>query len=154
MTTKRSLWLAAALSATSALGLVRLAVADDSASGRLGVIEADQYTIAVDSVPAAAGSLGELRLVLTAKEGFKVNALYPTRLSLAAPHDAVELPRPELRRDDATIDAGARSLAFTVPVRVLRSGAFVVEGKLKLSVCSDSSCVIDARRLSVAVSAR
>ncbi|MCC6527358.1 MAG: hypothetical protein IT373_32215 [Polyangiaceae bacterium] len=121
---------------------------------RLGAVEGESYDLAVESTALEAGVDGVLRVILSARDGFKVSALYPTRLAMQAPPDGVHLPRTVAKLADARMSEDRRTLVFELPLRIEHAGRFALEGTLKLSVCSDKSCVIDTRRLRAELAVR
>jgi hypothetical protein len=95
----------------------------------------------VDLAPLAACTAGtscEARLVLHALGGYKVNAEYPTKfVGDVAATASLEGP------GTFAIEAAARGV-MTVRFRADAAGTARVSGALKLSVCTDDVCKIEA----------
>jgi hypothetical protein len=89
----------------------------------------------------------EARVVVTALAGYKVNPEYP--------HKFVAEVSPELAIEGTgtfTVDDAGRG-TMTIRFRPARSGTLTLAGTLKLSVCTDEECQIEAPRLSFSVAA-
>ena len=87
----------------------------------------------------------EAQVVVTALGGYKVNAEYPHKFVAEASTDlAVE------GTGTFTVDDAGRGM-MTIRYRPAKSGTLTMSGTLKLSVCTDEECKIEAPRLSFAV---
>lgn len=121
-------------------------------------IDGEHYRIAVESDPAGpanVGSVGHLVVTIAAKEGYKVNKPYPTKLKMAdPPPEGMEYPQKVLKRKDGEWVDGDKAFRFRAPFKPLRAGTFSVEGKLKFSVCNEDRCVIQKQTVKLAITAQ
>jgi hypothetical protein len=87
----------------------------------------------------------EAHVVVTALGGYKVNPEYP--------HKFVAETSPDLSVEGTgtfTVDETGRG-TMTIRFRPAKSGTLTMAGTLKLSVCTEEECKIEAPRLSFAV---
>jgi hypothetical protein len=101
--------------------------------------------------PVTVGKPAEARVVLSAKNGFKVNDQYPFKLAL---NDAagLEFPSKVVTRDAMTLEKhqGVMKVAFTPK----SAGAHTLSGRFSFSVCTEERCLIEKRELQLQVTAK
>lgn len=118
----------------------------------LAKIEADGYVLEVKDATTAVGKEATVSVTLKAKAGFKVNEKYPIKLSLDA-NDALELPKSELKREDGK-EVDKQTFTFNVALKAKSAGKHALKGKIKLSVCNESQCLIDKKDIVASVVAK
>jgi hypothetical protein len=104
--------------------------------------------------PAAVAAGGEttLRVRVTPGTGYKMNAEFPTKLTLE-PTAGVTLGKTSLVLADAEkFDDG--QLVFAVKATPAASGSYTVNGKIKFAVCTDATCDPKKRNVAFAVTAK
>ena len=130
----------------AALGACKSAPAPASAPRALAALP----HVRVDLGPASSCTVAtscEARVVVTALAGYKVNGEYP--------HKFVGEASPELSIEGTgtfTVDGATRG-TLTIRFRPARSGTLTMAGTLKLSVCTEDECKIEAPRLAFDVAA-
>jgi len=120
-------------------------------------VEGEHYRVGVNVDPAGqlkAGSVAHLVVTINAKQGYKVNKQYPTKLKMAAPPAGVDYPKKTLKRDDGEWVNGAAAFRFRAPFKPLQAGTYPIGAELKFSVCSEDRCVIQKHKLTVQVTAQ
>jgi hypothetical protein len=113
---------------------------------------ADGYTLEVGNVATAVGKDATVSVTLKAKTGFKVNEKYPISLKLE-PNEAIDAPKTDLKRADGE-EIDKQTFAFKVALKPKRAGKHDVKGRIKLSVCNESQCLIDKRDIVATVTAK
>jgi hypothetical protein len=104
--------------------------------------------------PAAVAAGGEvtLRVRVTPGTGYKMNAEFPTKLTLE-PTAGVTLGKSSLVLADAE-KFDDHQLVFAVKATPVASGSYTVNGKIKFAVCTDATCDPKKRNLAFAVTAK
>lgn len=155
---RRSLLFGAALAAATSAFAVSHATAapvvSESEAISLGTIDGEQYTIDVGSPEVTVGQAASFKVTVKAKDGFKFNEAFPTKLKLDDPPAGLELPKRKLKRGDGKLGGGGKTFTFDVPVKATQAGSFDVKGQLKFSVCNDSKCVVQKKTLTSSISAK
>ncbi len=96
--------------------------------------------------PLKVGRAGELRVVLEGIAPYKCNEKYPQKFVLER-NEAVRFEQTTVRE----VQFSQQRALMRIPVAPLRPGPQEVSGLLSFSVCSDSECLIEKRRLSLKV---
>ncbi|MDB4961708.1 MAG: hypothetical protein JWP01_1707 [Myxococcales bacterium] len=107
------------------------------------------YRIELTAPPCTATARCEARVAIHAIGGYKVNAEYPTKF-VVDPKATVTIEGTGTFAADPT-DKTLGSL--TVPFRAKAAGSANLVGQLKLSVCTDEVCEIEAVPIDVAIPA-
>jgi hypothetical protein len=146
-----SLMLAPAASAGNAHG------ASDTDAGRAlpaaSKLEADTYLVEIAAMgPYKSGATGSVKVTLTTKGVFHINAQYPYRFKTAPPADGVSYPKAVLERADGQF--AEKTAVFDLPFVASHAGTFEVGGVFNLSVCSPNSCIVQKAPLDISVSVR
>jgi hypothetical protein len=118
-------------------------------------VETDSYVATMVPVGDGytAGKEGTVEITITPKAKFHVNAQYPIKFkTVDPPPENITYPKPLLARADGTFSDTRGS--FKLPFVAKSAGKVTVAGKLSLSVCSDSNCVMDKVDLELTVDAR
>ncbi len=113
----------------------------------------DSFQLAVKQ-PAAVAPGGDAvaRIQVTPGPGYKMNAEYPTKLTLETT-EGVTIA-------DATLDKGEaesfddHGLVFAVHLSPQSAGEFSVAGKIKFAVCTDATCDPKRQTVSIKVAAK
>lgn len=95
--------------------------------------------------PCASGATCEARVVLTALGNYHVNQDYPFKF-VAAPAGAVPIEGP----GSFALD-GEKQGTMTIKFRPPAAGTATLVGTLKLSVCSEATCEIEAATVELAI---
>lgn len=96
------------------------------------------------------GKEGTVDIIITAKEPFHINDAYSFKFRTPDPApETVTYPKPLLSRAEGTFDA--KTGTFHLPFVVSKAGKPKIGGKLSLSVCSASSCLMEKVDLEVEV---
>jgi hypothetical protein len=105
------------------------------------------YRVDAGPVRCAVGSPCDVRIRLTALDGYKVNEEYPFKL--------VAEPSADLAVDGSgTFSVLERTRGeLVVSVRATRAGSHELAGTFKLSVCTDEHCEIQQPRIALAIDA-
>jgi hypothetical protein len=103
--------------------------------------QGEGYQVYVPPASVAAGQEGTLAVKIHAREGFKVNTEYPSKVKLEPAPDGLDLPQREFRQEDAQL-IDPHTLAFTVPLRARRAGSYRVHGETRFGVCTAERCLI------------
>ena len=96
-----------------------------------------------------AGQPGSVKVMLVATGGFHCNDKYPYKFKLGAASGGVTYPQPIVRVEAMRVTP-ERSV-MTVPFVPSAAGDARVSGTFSFSVCSATSCQIEARELSITV---
>ena len=116
-------------------------------------LEADSYLVEITPLgPYKAREDGNVKVTLTTKGVFHVNAQYPYRFKTAAPPAGVSYPKPVLERADGQF--AEKTATFQLPFVANHAGTFEVGGVLHMSVCSPNSCIVQKAPLDVSVNVR
>lgn len=102
--------------------------------------------------PVAAGGEVILRVRVTPGTGYKMNAEFPTKLTLE-PTAGVEIGKTTLVLADAE-KFDDNQLVFAVKASPMASGTYTVTGKIKFAVCTDATCDPKKRNVSFAVTGK
>jgi hypothetical protein len=102
--------------------------------------------------PVAAGAPATLRVRVTPGTGYKMNAEFPTKLTLEPPA-GVTLDKTSLALADAE-KFDDHQLAFAVKATAASAGSYTVSGKIKFAVCTDATCDPKKRNISFTVAAK
>ncbi len=99
---------------------------------------------------AKVGDTLELTIVLSAKNGYKVNAEYPVKFRFGQ-LQGLKAEKAVVTKDDAKLE----KMKVELPARVTvdQSGELTVKGKLSFSVCTDDQCLIEKRDLALPIDA-
>ena len=80
---------------------------------------------------------GFLDIRVRPKEGRKLSLEFPTRVEIS-PHESVEAPARMDKEAAAVLTEAA--IDYQVPLRPIAAGAFALEGRLQVGVCTDEIC--------------
>ena len=113
-------------------------------------LETDNYLVEIAATgPYQAGAAGSVKLTLTTKGVFHINALYPYRFKTTTPADGVSYPKPVLERADGQF--AEKTAVFNLPFVAGHPGTFDLGGVFNLSVCSPNSCLMQKVPLTLSV---
>lgn len=103
--------------------------------------DASKYTVTVDPVEVKAGE--EAKATVNFKPGpkFKWNLEYPARLTVKGDTGNVDMEQVSFRKKD--FQASDESASLVVPVRGRMAGSEIIEAEAKISVCNDTTCLIE-----------
>jgi hypothetical protein len=96
----------------------------------------------------AAGKEGVVNVVLVATPPFHTNQEYPYKFK-AKEGDGVKFPKPVVGKDSAKLET--QRLTMPVTFSAEKAGKVIVAGQFAFSVCTDETCLIEKRDLSLAV---
>ncbi|MEM9695136.1 MAG: hypothetical protein AAGA56_21515 [Myxococcota bacterium] len=97
------------------------------------------YAVEVDNWEGPVGEEGYITVAVHARRGHKINRDYPQRIEWEAPPAGLELPLPRMGLELADLPTDEQ-LLFTVPAVATAAGRYPVQGSVRLSVCSASTC--------------
>lgn len=100
----------------------------------------------------AAGAATTLRIRVTPGTGYKMNAEFPTKLTLD-PTAGVKLDKTSLVLADAE-KFDEQQLVFAVKATPEAAGSYTVNGKIKFAVCTDATCDPKKRNVAFTVTAK
>lgn len=113
--------------------------------------DTESYTAEIKTLGTyAAGKEGVVEIVLTAKSPYHVNDKYPHKF--VTPEQApagVTYPKPKLANADGKFSE--TTATFQLPFVASKAGKYSIGGKLSLSVCSASNCLMEKLDLDVDV---
>ncbi len=132
---------------------VTSALAADSKATELATIDREAYSVEVGDVDTTAGAAATVEVTIRAKAGHKVNAQYPHKLKVEEVPDGLQLEKKILKKDDGKL-VDAQTFVFELPVKATRAGTFILEAKLKTSVCNDQHCLIKKETIQATINAR
>ncbi len=145
--------LLAALLAASATALTATsrAPASEVAFPASAKLDTENYLVEITAAgPFKAGVQGTVKVTLTTKGAYHINAQYPYRFKAAAtPPSGLSYPKPVLQRADGQFEE--KRAVFNVPFVASQAGKFNVGGTFHMSVCSAGSCLVDKPSLDVTV---
>lgn len=111
------------------------------------------FALVVEQPAAVApGAAATLRVRVTPGKGYKMNAEFPTKLTLE-PTAGVELDKSSLVLADAE-KFDDHQLVFAVKATPAAAGSYNVTGKIKFAVCTDATCDPKKRNVAFAVTAK
>jgi hypothetical protein len=96
----------------------------------------------------AAGKEGVVNVVLVATPPFHTNKEYPYKFK-AKEGDGVKFSKPVVGKDAAKLET--QRLTMPVTFSADKAGKAIVAGQFAFSVCTDETCLIEKRDLSLAV---
>jgi len=96
----------------------------------------------------AAGQEGTVEIVLNAKPPFHANQQYPYKFKVKEAA-GVKYPQPVLGKDAAKLEA--QRVTLRVPFTPDGAGKRTVSGQFAFSVCTDETCLMEKRDLSLVV---
>lgn len=101
----------------------------------------------------AVGKEGAVDIIITAKDPFHINDAYSYKFRTPDPApENVTYPKPLLTRADGKFET--KTGAFRLPFIVSKAGKYKIGGTLSLSVCSQSSCLMEKVDLELEVEAK
>jgi hypothetical protein len=127
------------------------ATAPGTASAQAGASRYDEANFTVVARPSgayAAGQEGALEIVLDAKPPFHTNQQYPYKFK-AKEAPGVKFPQPVIGKDSAKLET--QRLTMRVPFTPDGAGQRTVSGQFAFSVCTDETCLMEKRDLSLVV---
>ncbi len=111
-------------------------------------VGAEHFTLFIQApTPVQVGKTAAATIVLTAKSPFHCNDKYPYKFKLDAPGGAVSYPAGVARGMNVSGTHGS----LAVPFSVRQAGTARISGTLYMSICSADKCLMDRRRLTIAV---
>ncbi len=93
------------------------------------------------------GKPGAVTAVLVAKKPYKCNDKYPYKFKLDAAPSGISFPSTTVR----SMSVGAQRSTMSIPFQADSAGSKRISGTLSFSVCTDSKCLIEKRKLAVDV---
>jgi hypothetical protein len=111
----------------------------------------DEAKFTVEARPSgsyAAGKEGALEIVLDAKPPFHTNQQYPYKFK-AKEGPGVKFPQPVVGKDGAKLEP--QRVTMRVPFTPDGAGQRTVNGQFAFSVCTDETCLMEKRDLSLVV---
>ena len=111
------------------------------------------YSMSVENWEGPKGEEGYVVVTIDAKNGHKINADYPHKVSLDTPPAGLKLPLPTMTAKDAERD-GDKRLVFSIPMVADEVGEYVLNGTVRLSVCSPDTCRIEKEPLAARIVAQ
>ena len=102
--------------------------------------------------PVAAGGEAVLRVKVTPGTGYKMNAEFPTKLTLD-PVAGVDIDKTSMVLADAE-KFDDHQLVFAVKATPQSAGSYTVSGKIKFAVCTDATCDPKKRDVSFTIAAK
>jgi len=118
----------------------------------LKTVDEDSYRITISGTTLAVNTPGHFRVTVDAKSVFKVNENYPHKLTLDTPAKSVSLSKTHWKKKDVQFK-GTKQFFFEIPVTASKAGTYPMVGKIQLSVCNASTCVIKKKTLSFPIKA-
>lgn len=117
-------------------------------------IAANEYELTVSGASGKAGQKAEASVVVTAKDGWKVNQDYPAKLVLEETA-GVKLEKTKLTKGDAA-KFDKHTAEFKVALTAEAAGKKEIKGKLKFAVCDEAatSCVPKEETVVISVDAK
>lgn len=137
---------AAAAPATAASGAAAAASADSAGSSRY-----DEAKFELTAQPAgaySAGKEGAVEIVLNAKPPFHANQQYPYKFK-AKEGPGVKFAQPVFGKDAAKLEA--QRVTMRVPFTPDGAGQRTVSGQFAFSVCTEETCLMEKRDLTLVV---
>jgi hypothetical protein len=120
----------------------------DGAAGQSRYDEAKFAIVAQPSGAYAAGKEGAIEVVLDAKPPFHVNQQYPYKFK-AKDAPGVKFAQPVVGKDQAKLET--QRMTMRVPFTPDAAGQRTVSGQFLFSVCTDETCLMEKRDLSLVV---
>ncbi len=111
----------------------------------------EAFQLSFEAPPA--GKVGvplTLKVVLVAKNGYKVNDEYPIKFKFDE-NAGVKAAKDTVRKEDAKLEK--MRVEMPMQVTIAGAGATSVSGRLSFSVCTEERCLIEKRDLKVNVNA-
>lgn len=111
----------------------------------------DEANFELSAQPAgsySAGQEGALEIVLNAKPPFHANQQYPYKFK-AKEGSGVKFAQPVVGKDSAKLET--QKVTMRVPFTPDGAGKRTVAGQFAFSVCTDETCLMEKRELSVVV---
>jgi len=122
-------------------------------------LKANEGKLAIEVPEAKAGAESVAKITVTPGDGFKVNAEYPTKLTLTAP-DGVVLAKKEFiagGSDKAKGDADQlddKALIISVKLTPSAAGNYTINGEFKFAVCDADQCLAKKETIALQVAAK
>lgn len=103
--------------------------------------DASKYTVTVEPVEVKAGEEGKATVNFKPGPKFKWNMEYPARFTVKGDTGNVDMEQLSFRKGDFA--ASDESASLEVPVKGRMAGSEVIEAEAKISVCNDTTCLIE-----------
>ena len=127
------------------------APAQAPASAAQASYDEDAFSLSLDGPKMAkVGETVAYTIVLSAKNGYKVNQEYPVKFRFAEGGDLTP-SKGTVTKEDAKLEKTKIELPAEVVFK--KPGAHRVEGRLSFSVCTDDRCLIEKRDLALGIDA-
>ena len=111
----------------------------------------EAFQLSFEAPPAAkVGVPLTLKVILVAKNGYKVNDEYPIKFKFDE-NAGVKAAKDTVRKEDAKLEK--MRVELPMQVTIAGAGATSVSGRLSFSVCTEERCLIEKRDLKVNVNA-
>lgn len=111
--------------------------------------DASKYTITVEPVEVKAGAEGKATVRFKPGPKFKWNQEYPARLTIKGDTGNVEVEQLAFKKND--FKSSDESASLEVPVKGRMAGSEVIEAEAKISVCNDTTCLIETAPVRIPV---
>lgn len=116
--------------------------------------DSDKFSVAIAPVELKAGATGSAKITFTPAKGFKWNLEYPAKLEFEAPADKVTLTKTKFNQLKGDFKASEKEASVAVPVTGKGAGQAELKGKVKVSVCNDTTCLIEKADVVVQVTVK
>lgn len=108
-----------------------------------------QLSAAADGAALHAGQLGQVKIALTARNGWHVNQDFPVSVEVSGPA-SLSFPKARLERADAAAFDEAH-FEFQVPVTPGAAGEQELRAKVAFAICTETNCLPQEEQLALRV---
>ncbi|MFO0693516.1 MAG: protein-disulfide reductase DsbD family protein [Polyangiales bacterium] len=108
-----------------------------------------QLAAATDGAALHAGQLGQVKITLTARNGWHVNQDFPVSVEVSGP-SSLSFPKARLERGDAAAFDEAH-FEFQVPVTPGAAGEQELRAKVAFAICTETNCLPQEEQLALRV---
>ena len=108
-----------------------------------------QLSAATDGAALHAGQLGQVKITLTARNGWHVNQDFPVSVEVSGPA-SLAFPKARLERPDAAAFDEAH-FEFQVPVTPAAAGEQEMRAKVAFAICTETNCLPQEEQLALRV---
>lgn len=113
-----------------------------AAPGAKPADDVKQFTIAVTTPAAKAGSKAEMKVVIKAATGYKWNMEYPAAFKVATVPAGVKLDKAEFETAAFQAKEKGPEATLAIPFEAVSPGTASLEGTANFSVCNDDACLV------------
>jgi hypothetical protein len=126
-------------------------VAVGAAEAPVAAAASDKFTVASAPVELKAGAAGAAKIVFTPAKGYHWNKEYPAKLEFESPGDQVTLPKTQFNQLKGDFEASDTQASVAVAMTAKGAGSETLKAAAKLSVCNDTTCLIEKTEVLVQV---